>query len=116
MLVVVIEDEAADAQGRRGGGGDGHRRHGGELVIEVVGHEECRVAEILDLLRFRDPVFAGCALRCLDAEAELARHASLSRYRVSGAGTLRESDTSAAHCRGSLSAASAGQPISEGWW
>src|SRR5438477_2348 len=83
MPVVVVEDEASDAQRRRRGGGHGHRRHGGELVVEVIRHEERRVAELLDLLRLRDPVFAGCALRCLDAEAEVARHASLSRYRGS---------------------------------
>ncbi len=55
MLVVVVEHEGADAQvlGRRGGGHQ--RRHRGELLGEVVGHRERRVAEILDLAGQLDP-------------------------------------------------------------
>ena len=45
--VVVAEDEGAHAQGGGGGGHGGQRRHRGQLVAEVVGHEQGRVAEVL---------------------------------------------------------------------
>ena len=49
VLVVVVEHERADLQ-RGGGVGRGHqRRHGRELVAEVVGHEERGVPEVLGL-------------------------------------------------------------------
>ncbi len=46
VAVVVTEDERAQAQGRRGPSDGGQGRDRGELVTEVVGHEQGRVPEV----------------------------------------------------------------------
>ena len=70
MPEVVVEDERAYPQRRRGlrrhGGGD----HGGPLVVEVVGDVEGRVAHALRLARQVAPRIGGCGLRRLQREAE----------------------------------------------
>ena len=55
MLVVVVEHERADAQRRRVRGRHRDRGHRRELVAEVVGHEQRRVAEVLELARLVAP-------------------------------------------------------------
>jgi len=74
MAVVVAEDERAHAQ--RGGGGrhGGQGGHGGELVAEVVGHEQRAVAEVLGLAGLRGPGAGGAVGRLaqLRGEAECA--------------------------------------------
>ena len=58
VVVVVRVHQRADPQ-RRGGVGGGHQRRGGrELVVEVVGHGEHRVAEVLGLAGDLDPLGA----------------------------------------------------------
>ena len=49
MPVVVVEDEGPDLQGAGGVGRRHQRRHRGQLVAEVVGHEQGGEAQILDL-------------------------------------------------------------------
>ena len=53
MAEVVVEDERADAERRRGLGRHGERDHGRPLVAEVVGNVEGGVA--------RDPPSCGPA-------------------------------------------------------
>ena len=68
--VVVVENQGADPQLRRGIGG-GHERHRRrELVAEVVRHEQRRVTEAFGLAGQLGPVGAGVGPAELDAEAE----------------------------------------------
>ena len=74
VAVVVAEDQRAHAQRRRGGRHRRQGRDGGELVPEVIGHEQGAVAEVLGFARLCGPR-AGGAVRCLAqlrGEAELA--------------------------------------------
>ena len=59
MAEVVGEDERphAQARGRERGGGEGG--DGSEVIAEVVGDDENRVAELLDAPGSLDPVGAG---------------------------------------------------------
>ena len=71
MLVVVAEDERADAQGRRHRGrgrerGDGRER----MVDEVVGHVERRVTERLGLPRGLGELLCRTRLRDDHSETE----------------------------------------------
>ena len=73
MLVVVVEHEGADAQVFGGRGRRHQRRHRGELLAEVVGHRERRVAEVLDLAGQLDPPLGVVRRGDLDPEAERTR-------------------------------------------
>ena len=55
MLVVVVEHQRADPQRRRVRGRHRDRGHRRELVAEVVGHEQRRVAEVFELARLVAP-------------------------------------------------------------
>ena len=70
MAEVVVEDERADPQRRRGLGGHRRRDHGGPLVVEVVGHVEGRVPQVLGLPRQVAPRSRGCGVRGLEGETE----------------------------------------------
>jgi hypothetical protein len=78
MPVVVAEHERADAQRRGGVRRRDERGHGCQLIVEVVGDRQRRVAEILHAARQRRPRprVAARGRRGLEPEAERpgARH------------------------------------------
>ena len=70
VAVVVAEDQRPHAQR---GGGRGHRGqggHGGELVAEVVGHEQRAVAEVLGLAGLLGPGAGGAVGRLAQLRGE----------------------------------------------
>ncbi len=64
VAVVVAEDEGPHPERARGGRHRGQGGHGGQLVAEVVGHEQGAVAEVLCLAGLLGPG-AGRAVRRL---------------------------------------------------
>ena len=67
MAVVVAEDQRAHPQRGGGGGHRGQGRHRGQLVAEVVGHEQGGVTEVLGpagLVGPRAAVPSGVVLSC----------------------------------------------------
>ena len=63
MAEVVVEDQGADPQRRRGLRRHGDGDHGRPLVVEVVRHVERRVAQVLGLPRQVAPGSGGCGAR-----------------------------------------------------
>ena len=75
MAEVVGEDERAHAEPRGRHRGGGERGDRGELIAEVVGDVDDRVAELLDAPDVVDPGRARADGRDGDAEAErMERH------------------------------------------
>ena len=70
MPEVVVEDERAHSECRRGLGRHRDGDHGGPLIVEVVRHVEGRVAQVLGLPRQVTPRSGGCGVRRLQGEAE----------------------------------------------
>ena len=70
VLVVVVPHERADAQVGGRVGGRHQRRHRRELVAEVVGHRQHRVAVGLGAAASSTHSARAAGLRRLDAEAE----------------------------------------------
>jgi hypothetical protein len=70
MPEIVVEDHAphADRGGRVGSRHDGHG--GGDLVAEVIGHDEDAVAQVLRPARLAQPLLARVAQTREGAEAE----------------------------------------------
>ncbi len=67
---VVVEHERTDAKRRRGLRRNGECHHRRPLVVEVIGHVEGGVAEILGLASQFAPRTGGCRMRRLQGEAE----------------------------------------------
>ena len=70
MAEVVVEDQRPDTQRGGGLGGDGQGDHGSPLVVQVIGHVERRVAQVLRLARQVTPLRGGCGVRGLQREPE----------------------------------------------
>jgi hypothetical protein len=73
VLVVVVQHQRPDPQLARGVGRGGQRRAGRQLIPEVVGDEQGRVAEILGLAGEVGPGGGAGRGAQLDTEAEPAR-------------------------------------------
>ena len=84
VLVVVVEHERTHLQLGGGVGGGHQRRDGGQLVAEVIGHEQGVVAEVLGLAGQLRPVRSGRRGAELDAEAKssIVRHGGARYPRV----------------------------------
>jgi hypothetical protein len=65
-----LQDQRPDPQGRRRFGGDCQRRSDGQLLAEMIGHEQDAEAERLGLSRSLFPFRARGRLGVLDAEKE----------------------------------------------